>query len=169
MITSFVSLATFWTVYGVLIPSHGYWIFVHTHRAPGGSTIVALNGCLAQVYGPWWHWFQQKIIQWKFPCWISKWYIRIADSFRILFPTYLLVFPEKNHGILAGKYDLWKRDDSGWSQQLSKIFSKLRLKWRSFFGFPPYLLQCLAKLFEQIFSFYSTWPICRSAKSCKNF
>ena len=29
------------------------------------------------------------------------------------FPTYLLIFPEKNHGILAGKYDLSKWDDSG--------------------------------------------------------
>jgi len=38
----------------------------------------------------------------------------------ILFPTYLLIFPEKNHGILAGKYDLSKWDDSGWSQQLSQ-------------------------------------------------
>jgi hypothetical protein len=27
-------------------------------------------------------------------------------NIRILIPTYLLIFPEKNHGILAGKYDL---------------------------------------------------------------
>lgn len=48
------------------------------------------------------------------------------------FPTYLLIFPEKNHGILAGKYDLSDWDDSGWSQQLLEKISKLRRKGEAF-------------------------------------
>jgi hypothetical protein len=36
--------------------------------------------------------------------WILKLYIRTANYFNPC-PTYPLIFPEKNHGILAGEYD----------------------------------------------------------------
>ena len=68
----------------------------------------------------------KKICRVNLFCWIVNNIFALPIITLVSFPTYPLIFPEKNHGILAGKYDAAPRDDSGWSQQLSQNFSKLR-------------------------------------------